>query len=672
MNTTGAQNLVRMLFREESDSEASSLPEEESDLEASSLPQVEGYTLVKVIGRGGGGVVYEGIADAGRRVAIKFIRQGNTNTTSKALLEIDRLATVQSAVVPHVFEHGVVGGQVYMVTELIEGVSPIEFAEDLTIRQCVELLVKIAGAVGELNGYGLIHRDLKPGNILINSEGKPMILDLGISVAAELDHSEMIDHAGKPIGTLAYMAPEQARGETGSLSIQWDVYALGAIGYRLLTGSTPHELPESVTMGVRQVREQRARSPRDLNPKLPKQLSVVLEKACAWEASERYESVQLFRDDLQRWLNREPVLAGPQTGWMRVLRVMSKHPVLSVGAMCAMIFAISIASTSAMVWWQNALPYEFRWNGTDTCSSTSIVSRSNLELHRWETIDKKGIRFPGKLIDFQGEQYAVLGLEFPDINSGHQGLVGYRVGAYDEPAWIATQQVPKDLSYAVRHEPGPHRFDFYKLYIEDVFPEIEGKELISIHWQRPNSVCAIQIHRVNGELLSEYYHDGHLRSVYWEAKQGVLIATGKNSDGEWTERGVSQSVVGRYPLVVFAIRPEVGQYETVVKHSEMVNGIEPLWYKCLTPASSYWALSSEIEGVNIHATRPSNLTDQMQGYVDLQLGIGPDEYSLNLTINAQGEQVGFRASSGWGAATGMDPAVFSFQNLPARTTSRKQ
>lgn len=655
MNTDSAGKLVHLLLDDAGEA-------------LSDLPRVEGYTLIQEIGRGGGGVVYEGIADAtGKAVAVKILRSRKSKSLMHALLEMDRLVEVRSSVVPHVYEHGWTDGRLYIVTEFIHGVSPIAYAEGLDVRGRVELLAKIANAVGVINERGVIHRDLKPSNVLVTSEGNPVILDLGISVAAKLDGEELTGSDGKPIGTLAYMAPEQARGENDGISTRWDVYALGAIGYRLLTGSTPHELPESITMGVRHVGSEQARSPRELNPNLPKPLSVVLEKACAWEAEDRYESAQLFRDDLRHWLNREPVTAGPQGAWTRSIRLAVKHPVLSMIGFAAMIFVFTIVSTVGAVWWMNMQPYEFRWAGGTTAMSTTLISRSLRPLHKWDTGVKDGIRFPGQILEGDDGGYAVIGFNLPDLETGVKGLVGFRLGEYEEPAWVAEQRVPEELSYAVGYSPPPHLFQCWKIYIEDVFPDIDGNELISLYRQQPNSVSAIQVHRINGELLSEHYHDGYVQSAYWHQASKKLIVTAVNSDGTWLDRGEQIVSAEKYPFVVYAFRPQVGQRGVAIHHPGLRAGVEPVWYRCLLPSSAYWSIPKDINGeLRIMANQPGRLNQQYDGLIDLQIGNSPRGDHAGLTIDPDGNVVDSNPTDGWMQNTGLGPDDFYLGELPPR------
>ncbi len=659
MDPESAQRLVSVLFDDD-------LAEE-----LSGLPRIEGYTLIQEIGRGGGGVVYEGIVDStGKPVAVKILWSRQSRSVTQTLLEMDRLTKVRSPVVPHVFEHGWHEGSTFIVTEFIHGVSPIEFAKDLDTKGRVELLAKIADAVGVLNERGIIHCDLKPSNVLVTSEGNPVILDLGISVASSLDSSDLIDQSGRPIGTLAYMAPEQARCEHDGISTRWDVYGLGAIGYQLLTGSTPHELPESVTMGVRKVGQEQARGTRELNPKLPKALGSVLEKACAWEPSDRYETAQLFRDDLRRWLRREPVIAGPQTGWARTMRLVAKHPALSMVGLAVVIFVLTIAATWVSVWWVNMRPYEFRWNGVDRINSTALIARSKRELHRWRTKANAGIVFPGKLIELEDQEYAVIGLGDADIGSGDVGLVGYQVGSYDKPAWVARQQVPEGLSYAVRFEPGPHVFRLHHVDVFDIFEEIPGNELVSVHLQRRNSVSVIQIHRADGELLCEYYHDGWLQSVFWEPRSGVLVALGPNSDGTWLDRGAPVDRVGKYPIILFGIHPALGEFGQIIQHPGLPVGEPPLWYRCVLPEEAYSAIYAENQ-VLIRALRGATAPRARdQGHIEAMIGVGVAHITIEFNADGQVQQVW--ATDGWARRYGMTPETFYFGELPARVTDRKK
>ena len=661
MNTDSAHKLAQALI------------EPVSREDAGDMPIVEGYALIREIGRGGSGVVYEAISlETEQHVAIKLLRATASRSVSETFNEIVRHVKMCSDGIPHVYGSGWTNGQCYIISELIDGVDPITYAQQLDLRSKVELFAKITDVVASFNGRGMIHRDLKPSNILVKEDGTPVVLDLGISIIQSTQDDQDSATCTKPVGTVAYMSPEQARGENDEISVRWDVYALGVIGYELLTGLKPHDLQESATTRLEQVRVCPARSPRDLNPLLPKPLGYILTKACATSPSDRYETTQLLRDDLRRWLSREPVFAGPQSHWMRTLRLISKHPILSVAMLCAVIFIVSIGSTIGLVWWQNIQPYQFRYNSFPWASTTSIVSRSGRIFHTWRTELDDGIRFTGRILNSNDGKYAIVGLYVKDMNSGDIGLVGYRLGEYEHPAWVAKQHVPEGLSYAVRNEPGPHEFTLVRVLVADIFAEYEGLEVVSIHRHRPYSVCAIQVHSPDGKLLSEYYHDGWVFNMYWNPISHQLVCTGPNSDGNWFERGADKLGNSNYPLVIFAIRPRLGEVDKVIRHPGLNNGIQPVWYRCLMPQEAYSYLGETPEN-EFFVIEPSLLRNRALGYVEIQLGKAENGTGhATMLVDQFGKMIDSWVTDTWSAMHGdADPKIFRLEDLPQRVMPRK-
>lgn len=663
MNDDVAHKLAKVLF------------EDESSDRPHGLPSIDGYIILQELGRGGSGVVYEGVVKAsGRQVAIKILHTRVSKPANQALVELDRLASVRSSVVPHVFEHGWVNGQVFIVTERIDGVNPLEFVHGMGLRERVRLLAKIIDAVSVLHERGIIHRDLKPSNILITEAGDPVVIDLGISMLQIEGNDEATEVDTTPIGTWDYMAPEQVRGENGDVSTRWDVYALGVIGYQLLGGFVPRHLSDE-SKGLSKASVVNSVCSRgEISFDLPKPLEYILEKACSSSAADRYASAQLFGEDLRRWVNHEPVLAGPQSLWMRSTRVVARHPIISVLIVCVLIFAIAVSMTTVVVWWKNIQPYQFTRASTKYTSSTSILSRDQRYLHTWRTEDREGVRFQGQIIEGASGKYAILGLDSADIKTGHRGLMGYRLGEYDEPAWVAKQHVPPALSYAVRYKPGPHRFSVRDVSVADIFPEVDGLEILSNHIQNANSVCAIQVHSVDGKLLCEYYHDGWVDELYWNPVSRQIVATGPNSDGNWLERGEDQIWVSNYPIVIFALEPKIGELQKVISFLGLESGYEPAWYQCLMPGSAYWSIKiSDEDKVFVVPHKPADLTFQRLGYVWIELGKGSNGSGhANMIVDKNGHVVETSATDTWSMMHGgLNPNVFRLEDLPARTKPRK-
>lgn len=668
MDDESAQRLAQVLF------------DTDPDGDRSVFPSIPGYVLHKVIGQGGGGVVLEGVVEStARPVAVKVLHPRTTRSVAQALSELDRLAAVRSPVVPHVFEHGWIGNQLYIVTELIEGKDPVTYAKERTLRQKVALLARIADAVATLSARGIIHRDLKPSNILITDEGNPVILDLGIATILDDGHAqkqprpETLDDT--PIGTAAYMSPEQAMGKNDEVSTRWDVYAIGAIAYKVLTGSTPHGDAPTVTAALDASAQQPLIPPRSLNPALPKQLETILLTACAQDPSQRYENPQQLRDDLNRWLNKEPIAAGRQSPWARSIRALTRHPILTTTAAVLIIIVASTVSMYIFVRWQGFQAYQFGMHaGSGKITVTSLYSRSGRIIHTWESREENGIRFAGRLVNYKRARYAILGFATPDTH-GDNGLVGYRVGYYDKPAWTATQHIPPALRYAARYRPEPDLFIFRKIYFMDVFPDEPGPELVSVHCYSPLSPCAIQIHRADGKLLSEYYHDGYITSLYFDPINTIMYAAAQNSDGKWTDRGEDTLPPEKYPIVVFAFRPQLGALQQVIRHPGLGLGTEPLWYKCLLPARAYSTVLRNYSEVGIALKQPHQFAQQKSGDIEIQLGAGiiaGTSGQVDLIVSPDGEILESWANDSWtGTDLGWTPDIFTLGDLPPRTTPRK-
>ncbi|MFG0245551.1 MAG: serine/threonine-protein kinase [Phycisphaerales bacterium JB052] len=669
MNDESAQRLAQIIFCDD---------QEDGD---SAFPALPGYELHSVIGQGGGGVVYEGSVKAtARPVAVKVLHPRTTSSVSHALNELDRLAAVRSPVVPHVFEHGWLGDKLYIVTELIQGQSPTDYARNRTLKQKVALLASIADAVSTLTARGIIHRDLKPSNIVITPEGNPVILDLGIATimantATEGDAPAQRQGHEAVVGTAAYMSPEQAMGRNDEVSTQWDVYALGALGYKILTGSTPHGDTPTVTAALDASASKPIILPRTLNPALPKRLETILLTACAHDPEQRYENPQQLRDDLNRWLNREPIVAGKQSTWSKLLRFSARHPLAMTSTGMLLIVMFMAATLSALVWWQGFLPYRFGTFGTSSKGTvTSLYSRIGRILYTWESREPNGIKFPGRLLKYNNQNYAILGFATPELH-GAEGLVAYRVGHYDESAWTATQHIPAELRYAARFTPPPDNFNFMKLEFIDVFPDSPGPELVSTHNYTPNSPSVIQIHRPDGMLLCEYYHDGYISSINFEPTHGIMYAAAENSDGTWQDRGLKELPTAKYPYVVFAFTPKIGDIQQVIQHPGLDYGTPPRWYKCLLPSEAYGTVRKNTVQVGIDFKEAHFSEDRLVGNFEIQLGAGTipgTDGQVNLIVSPEGEILRSWANDSWtGTEHGWTSDIFTLGDLPPRVVPRK-
>lgn len=320
------------------------------------------YKLIEVIGEGGMGEVWaaEQIEPVRRRVAVKVIRSGLDSHQSLARFEAERqaLALMDHPNIAKVLDAGATAtGRPYFVMELVRGVPINTYCDRhrLSPRQRLELFIPVCRAIQHAHQKGIIHRDIKPSNILVEShEGRasPKVIDFGVSkaMAQPLTHLTLNTGFGTVVGTLAYMAPEQAATDASDVDTRADVYALGVVLYELLAGSTPFD-PDRLKKAalhevVRVIREEdpprpstklstadalpnlaanRATEPNRLVRLLRGDVEWVVMKCLEKDRDRRYETANALALDLERYLSDEPVLAGPPTVAYRVRKFVRRN-----------------------------------------------------------------------------------------------------------------------------------------------------------------------------------------------------------------------------------------------------------------------------------------------------------------------------------------------------------
>ena len=280
------------------------------------LDRLGPYELVGVLGRGGMGAVYRARHPRlEREVALKVLRSGADATPhqrARFLREAEALAALRHPHVVTVHAAGQASGGGYLVMELVEDARPITAAgADLDWRGRVALARDVARGLGYAHGRGVIHRDVKPENLLVDPAGRVRISDFGLARLAE---SERLTQTGTLVGTLAYMPPEQARGEVARQGPASDVWSLGAVLYELLAGAPllpDASLHEGRCAGV----PDSLAALRRAQPELPRDLVAVCRRALALDPAERYPEGDALADDLDALLSgRRPTGVGPRTG----------------------------------------------------------------------------------------------------------------------------------------------------------------------------------------------------------------------------------------------------------------------------------------------------------------------------------------------------------------------
>jgi hypothetical protein len=289
-------------------------PPAPSDSTPEGLPNIPGYQVLGRLGRGGMGVVYKARQRSSDRVvAVKMILPGQAGGAGA----VQRLRAETQAVIaldhPHivpVYDVGEYEGRPFFTMRLMEGGSLAERLPRLKDdpRAAVALLATVARAVHHAHQRGLIHRDLKPGNILLDAEGRPYVSDFGLVKRTDGDPS--MTESGAIVGTPGYMAPEQASGRRDAVTTLVDVYGLGGILYEMMTGR-PAFGGETPVETVLQLMERDPVPPQTLNPKADLDLATVCLKCLAKNPAERYPSAEALAEELERWLDGEPVRARP-------------------------------------------------------------------------------------------------------------------------------------------------------------------------------------------------------------------------------------------------------------------------------------------------------------------------------------------------------------------------
>lgn len=360
------------------DAETLGLPDDEGDSGEGSMPEpatvasqgmpseIGRYKILAVIASGGMGTVYEAMQESPRRrVALKVIKVGAANEMALRRFEFESqvLAKLRHPNIAQIYEAGTweseQGTAPFFAMEYIPDRRPIiEFADkkDLTIRERMDLFVKICNAVHHGHQKGIIHRDLKPDNILCDGSGEPKIIDFGVARATDADMAvtTMQTTMGQLIGTLQYMSPEQCEANPDAIDIRSDVYALGVIFFQLLSGQLPYDLRrQAIHEAVRVIQEVRPDSMSTTNIRLRGDIEVIAMKALEKDRQRRYQSASDLAQDIHHFLNNEPIEARPLSIAYQA-RLFSKKYKRTVAAAALIALSIIIGGTASVLGWREA------------------------------------------------------------------------------------------------------------------------------------------------------------------------------------------------------------------------------------------------------------------------------------------------------------------------------
>jgi eukaryotic-like serine/threonine-protein kinase len=313
---------------------------------------VAGYRLIRLLGAGGMGQVFLARQEHPQReVALKLIHRGLAvpEVLARFALEAEALGRLRHQGIAQIYTAGTLqrpeGSVPYLVMEYVEGRPLREYAASVGLADRILLLATICDAVEHAHQRGVIHRDLKPGNILVTPGGLPKVLDFGVARIAGTDanteHTPQLTRAGIMIGTLSYMSPEQTRTDRDEVDTRSDVYALGVLGYEMLSGRMPYPLPDDQHGIVSTIRETTPIALGKIVPSCRGDIETIIGKALEKPRDRRYPSAGAMADDLRRHLANEAILARPPTIGYRLSKFARRNPALTTSLALAALLAVA-------------------------------------------------------------------------------------------------------------------------------------------------------------------------------------------------------------------------------------------------------------------------------------------------------------------------------------------
>src|SRR4030095_2574654 len=305
------------------------------------------YELLEQIGRGGQGVVFRARQKSlNRIVALKVIGLGHWATAAhlkRFRLEAEAAASLEHPGIVPIHEVGERDGSCYFSMKFVEGghLDGVVRREAMPPRRAAELIAKVARTVHYAHEHGILHRDIKPGNILLDRKGEPHLTDFGLARLVESESN--VTRTMEVLGTPSYMAPEQAVGNNAAVSSVTDVYGLGAVIYQLLTGQPPFAGGTTYET-IKLLLDTEPRQPRLLNPKIDRDLSTICLKCLEKDPKRRYSSALALAEDVERWLKHEPIRARRTGIFGRGKKWVRRNPTVAL-------LIVSLTALAAVIGW---------------------------------------------------------------------------------------------------------------------------------------------------------------------------------------------------------------------------------------------------------------------------------------------------------------------------------
>jgi serine/threonine protein kinase len=361
--------------------------------QAPTLKRIGRFELVARIGLGGFGTVWKARdTELERTVAVKIPRKGQLapHEVEQFLREARAAAQLRHPNIVPVHEVGREEDTIFIVSDLIRGVSLCDWLSGATPgpREAARLMATIADAVQHAHDKGIIHRDLKPSNMLLDEFGQPHIMDFGLAKREVGEISMTVD--GQVLGTPAYMSPEQADGRGHWTDRRTDIYSLGIVLFRMLTGELPFR--GNAQMQIHKRITEDAPDPRGLNRFVPRDLCTICLKCLERDPNRRFATAKEFAEELRRFLRGEPIVSRPVSRTERVLRWVKRNPAISAAALLTVVLAIAGPITATVIGAQRnrlselltQIDHIIRKNTVDKQSDANKLVELRTALDVWE------------------------------------------------------------------------------------------------------------------------------------------------------------------------------------------------------------------------------------------------------------------------------------------------
>lgn len=330
------------------------------ELLGAGLPAISGYQVQAEIGRGGMGVIYRALQVATRRtVALKVMLAApfaSEMARRRFAREVELAARLDHPGIVRVLESGTVAAQPYYAMDYVEGLRLDRYLAEvgLAVPEILKLFIAVCAAVDHAHQHGVIHRDLKPGNVLVDEGGQPHVLDFGLAKAVDQSDASQtlsgtLSSPGQVLGTLGYLSPEQAAGNTAEIGTRTDVYALGVMLFEALTGRLPIDLSGRPSEVIQRIQEAPPIPPTQLSRRVDAELETIVLKTLAKDPTQRYASVRELADDLSRYLNSEPILARRPSSFYVLRKKFIKHRLRI--ALGVTVGVVALLGLWGGVWW---------------------------------------------------------------------------------------------------------------------------------------------------------------------------------------------------------------------------------------------------------------------------------------------------------------------------------